>query len=154
MEQRSERLQHFRAMAVLAVIFVGLGLLLTQCPSNRDGMPGQLAQSMDETVTAARSGALALDLWLARRSTKQLTSVQLSDARDEVVKAYKGIAELKAEDPVDVGRQRMLTESMTSVISHLNAASSTLRNITREPALEKTRDDLRAAADALESGYR
>jgi hypothetical protein len=154
MEQRSERLQHFRAIVVLAVILVGVGLLLTQCPSNRDGMPGQLAQSMDETVTAARSGALALDLWLARRSTNQLTSVQLSDARDEVVKAYKGIAELKAEDPVDVGRQRMLTESMTSVISHLNAASSTLRNITREPALEKTRDDLRAAADALESGYR
>jgi hypothetical protein len=154
MEQRSERLQHFRAMVALAVILVGVGLLLTQCPSNRDGMPGQLAQSMDETVTAARSGALALDLWLARRSTNQLTSVQLSDARDEVVKAYKGIAELKAEDPVDVGRQRMLTESMTSVISHLNAASSTLRNITREPALEKTRDDLRAAADALESGYR
>jgi hypothetical protein len=47
------------------------------------------------------------------RSTNQLTRVQLSDARDEVVKAYKGIAELKAEDPVDIGRQRMLTESMT-----------------------------------------
>ena len=154
MEQRIERLQRFRAMMVLAIILVGLGLLLTQCPSNRDGMPGQLAQSMDETVTAARSGALALDLWLARRSTNQLTSVQLSDARDEVVKAYKGIAELKAEDPVDVGRQRMLTESMTSVISHLNAASATLRNITREPALEKIRDDLRASADAIESGYR
>lgn len=154
MEQRIGRLRRFRAVLLLAAILIGLGLLLTQCPSNRDGMPGQLAQSMDETVTAARSGALALDLWLARRSTNQLTSVQLSDARDEVVKAYKGIAELKAEDPVDVGRQRMLTESMTSVISHLNAASATLRNITREPALEKIRDDLRASADAIESGYR
>ena len=64
---------------------------------------------MEETTAAARSGALALDLWIQRRSTAQLTSVQLSDARDEVVKAYKGIAELKAEDPVDIERQRMLT---------------------------------------------
>src|SRR6478735_10671823 len=96
-------------VAVLLVLWlIGLGLLLTRCPANRDGMPGQLAQSMDETVGAARTGALALDLWLQRRSTDQLTSVQLSDARDEVVKAYKGIAELKAEDPVDIGRQRML----------------------------------------------
>jgi len=154
MEQRRERLQRFRALVVLAVILVGLGLLLTQCPSNRDGMPGQLAQSMDETVTAARSGALALDMWIARRSTNQLASVQLSDARDEVVKAYKGIAELKAEDPVDIGRQRMLTQSMTTIIGQLNAASATLRRITRDPPLEKARDDLRAAADALESGYR
>ena len=154
MEQRRERLQRFRTVSALVAILVGLGLLLTQCPSNRDGMPGQLAQSMDETVTAARSGALALDLRIQRRSTNQLTSVQISDARDEVVKAYKGIAELKAEDPVDIGRQRMLTESMTSVIARLNAVSATLRSITTEPTLEKARDDLRATADALESGYR
>jgi hypothetical protein len=154
MEQRRERLQRFRAVGALALILIGFGLLLTQCPSNRDGMPGQLAQSMDETVTAARSGALALDMWIARRSTNQLASVQLSDARDEVVKAYKGIAELKAEDPVDIGRQRMLTESMTTIIGQLNAASATLREVTRDPALEKVRDDLRATADALESGYR
>jgi hypothetical protein len=154
MEQRRERLQRFRTVSALVAILVGLGLLLTQCPSNRDGMPGQLAQSMDETVTAARSGALALDLWIQRRSTNQLTSVQIADARDEVVKAYKGIAELKAEDPVDIGRQRMLTESMTSVIARLNAVSATLRSITTEPTLEKARDDLRATADALESGYR
>lgn len=154
MEQRRERLQRFRAVSVLAVFLVGLGLLLTQCPANRDGMPGQLAQSMDETVTAARSGALALDLWIQHRSTSQLTSVQLSDARDEVVKAYKGIADLKAEDPVDVGRQRMLTESMTSVIAALNAASAMIRSIADEPTPEKARDELRAAADAIESGYR
>jgi hypothetical protein len=48
----------------------------------------------------------------------------------------------------------MLTESMTTIIGQLNAASATLRSITRDPALEKARDDLRAAADALESGYR
>ncbi len=146
--------RHWRPVIVLVVFLVGLGLLLTQCPSNRDGMPGQLAQSMDETVTAARSGALALDLWLQKRSTSQLASVQLSDARDEVVKAYKGIAELPAEDPVDIGRQRMLTESMTSIIGQLSAAAAGIRHITAQPSFEKLRDDLKAAADRLESGYR
>jgi cytochrome c-type biogenesis protein CcmE len=154
MEERRERLHRLRALFLLAVILVGFGLLLTRCPANRDGMPGQLAQSMDETVTAARSGALALDLWIQRRSTNQLASVQLSDARDEVVKAYKGIADLQAEDPTDIGRQRMLTESMTSIIGQLNAASAKIRSITNEPVPEKSRDDLVAAADALESGYR
>src|SRR5436190_18466114 len=104
MTQQGERLRRWRAMALLGAFLVGLGLLLTRCPANRDGMPGQLAQSMDETVTSARSGVLALDLWLQGRSTNQLTSVQISDARDEVVKAYNGIADLTAEDPVDVGR--------------------------------------------------
>jgi hypothetical protein len=91
-------------MLLIVLFIVGLGLLLTRCPSNRDGMPGQLAQSMDETTTAGRTGALALDMWIGHRSTAQLTSVQLSDARDEVLKAYKGIADLRADDPVDIGR--------------------------------------------------
>ena len=64
---------------------------------------------MEETSAAARSGALSLELWSQRRSTAQLTSVQLSDAREEVVKAYQGIADLRAEDPADIGRQAMLT---------------------------------------------
>jgi hypothetical protein len=117
-------------------------------------MPGQLAQAMEETSAAARSGALALDLWLQRRSTDQLTSVALSDARDEVIKAYKGIADLRAEDPVDIDRQRMLTESMTVIIAQLNAAVSTMRHVTAEPSAEKARGDLLASADELESGYR
>jgi cytochrome c-type biogenesis protein CcmE len=154
MEERRERLQRLRVASLLAAIFVGLGLLLTQCPSNRDGMPGQLAQSMDETTTAARSGALALDLWTQRRSTNQLASVQLSDAREQVVEAYKGIADLRAEDQVDIGRQRMLTESMTAIIGQLNAAAATIRHVTTDPTAEKARDDLLASADALESGYR
>lgn len=154
MAQQGERLRRWRAIALLAAFFVALGLLLTQCPSNRDGMPGQLAQSMDETVNSARSGALAIDLWLQRRSTNQLASVQISDARDEVVKAYKGIAQLKAEDPADIKRQQMLTASMTEIIGDLNAASATLRTITKEPTLDSVRNSLRAAADALESGYR
>jgi cytochrome c-type biogenesis protein CcmE len=154
MEERRERLQRLRVASLLAAIIVGLGLLLTQCPSNRDGMPGQLAQSMDETTTAARSGALALDLWIQRRSTNQLASVQLSDAREQVVKAYKGIADLRVEDQVDIGRQRMLTESMTAIIGQLNAAAATIRHVTNDPTAEKARDDLLASADALESGYR
>jgi hypothetical protein len=153
-EEQRERVQRFRTLTLLAVFIVALGLLLTQCPSNRDGMPGQLAQSMDATVTAARSGALAIDLWLQRRSTNQLTSVQISDARDEVVKAYEGIAELKAEDPVDIRRQRMLTQSMTEIIGQLNAASATLRRVTAEPRLDAARAGLLASADVLESGYR
>ena len=153
MEEAHERPRRLRAAIILVVFFVALGLLLTRCPSNRDGMAGQLAQSMDETVGAARSGALALDQWIQQRSTDQLTSVQLFDARDEVVKAYKGIAELKAEDPVDIGRQRMLTEAMTGIVGQLNAAGATIRHTTATPSAAQARDELRAAADALEGGY-
>jgi hypothetical protein len=154
MAQQGERLQRFRAAVLLVVFVVGLGLLLTRCPANRDGMPGQLAQAMEQTSAAARSGALALDLWLRQRSTAALTSVQRSDAREEVVKAYKGIADLKAEDPVDIGRQAMLTTAMTKIIGQLNAASATVRHITAEPTAETVRRELLASADALETGYR
>src|SRR5690348_9987165 len=128
--------------ALFVLLMLGLGLLLTQCPANRDGMPGQLAQAMEETTSAARSGALALDQWDRKRSAAQLTSVQLSDARNEVTKAYRGIAELKAQDPVDIHRQRMLTRSMTAIIEQLNAASATVRNVTTEPSAAKARSDL------------
>jgi hypothetical protein len=117
-------------------------------------MPGQLAQAVEETTSAARSAALALDMWTQHRATAELTAVQLTDARTEVVKAYEGIAELRAEDPVDIGRQRMLTESMTRIIGQLNAVVATVREVSAEPAAEKTRAELLAAADALESGYR
>jgi hypothetical protein len=117
-------------------------------------MPGQLAQAMQETTGAARSGAYALDLWTHRRSTDQLASVQLSDARDDVLKAYKGIAYLRAEDPVDLARQRMLTESMTKIIGQLNAVNATIREVDGAPTPEQARQDLLASADALESGYR
>jgi hypothetical protein len=143
-----------RAALLLALLFVGLGLLLTRCPANRDGMPGQLAQAMEETTAAARSGALALDMWERRRSTAQLTSVALTDARDEVVKAYKGIADLRAEDPVDIERQRTLTASMTNIVGVLNAASATVRDVTTQPSPDMARSDLVRLADALESGYR
>jgi len=154
MARRSHVDIRVRTALLLVLLFIGLGLLLTQCPANRDGMPGQLAKAMEETTAAARSGAFALDQWNRKRSTAQLTSVQLSDARDEVAKAYNGIAELRAEDPVDVERQRMLTRSMTTIIDQLNAASATIREVTSEPSPVKARADLTASADALESGYR
>ena len=47
--------------------------------------------------------------------------VQISDARDEVVKAYKGIADLRAQDSLDIGRQRMLAQSMTKYSAVLPA---------------------------------
>ncbi len=143
-----------RAALLLMLLVVGLGLLLTRCPANRDGMPGQLAQAMEETTAAARSGALALDLWTQQRSTAQLTSVSLSDAREDVAKAYEGIADLRADDPVDVDRQHMLTQSMTTIIGQLNAASATVRDVSTEPSVERARTDLMGSADALERGYR
>ncbi|MFI5509540.1 hypothetical protein ACIA48_18900 [Mycobacterium sp. NPDC051804] len=154
MEVHSARAHRLRALVLLALILVGTGLLLTRCPANRDGMPGQLAQAMQETTSAARSGAAALDMWTQRRATTQLTSVALSDSRNEVVNAYKGIAELRAEDPVDIQRQQILTTSMTSIIGALNAASATVRGVESEPPAERIRSDLLNAAAALESGYR
>ena len=150
----SARADRLRGVVLLALVIVGTGLLLTRCPANRDGMPGQLAQAMSETTSAARSGATALDMWMRGRSTTQLTSVQLSDARDEVIKAYEGIAELRAEDPVDIGRQKMLTESMTTIIGTLNSASATVRGVGSEPPAGRARNDLLAAAAKLETGYR
>lgn len=146
--------RHIRTLLLTGLMIVALGLLLTRCPSNRDGMPGQLAQAMEETVAAARSGALALDLRIRDRTTRQLANVQISDSRDEVLKAYKGIADLEAEDPVDIDRQRLLTSSMTDIVGRLNTASARVRETIAVPSLPRLRDDLVAAADALESGYR
>ena len=47
-------------------------------------------------MSAVTTGALALDLWRNHKSTNQLAAVQLSDAGEEVTKAYKGIATLTA----------------------------------------------------------
>lgn len=149
-----ERARRLEGPLVLLVVLAALGFLLTCCPANRDGAPGQLAGAMEETASAARSGAAALDLWSRGRSTAQLAGVQLSDARTEVVNAYQGVADLRARDPVDVERQRMLIDSMTDVIGILNAAAARVRQVSGEPAPQRARDDLLAAATALESRYR
>lgn len=141
-------------IALLVVLCVALGLLLARCPTNRDGTPGRLAQAMEETTAAARSGALALDLRRRDRSTLALAAVQISDARDEAVSAFQGIAELRAEDPVDVGRQRMLTESITAIIAELSTASASVRGLADQPPLDAVHDRLLMLARALETRYR
>lgn len=152
--ESEDRARRVRTALITVVLIAVLGLLLTRCPANRDGMPGQLAQSMKETVAAARSGAYALDLRIRDRSTPQLVSVQISDAREEIVKAYKGIADLKADDPVDLDRQRMLTEAQTTLIGQLNTASARVREVAAEPQLSALRGQLLTSAAALENGYR
>lgn len=154
MAQPAERLRRVRPILLFTVVLVGLGLLLASCPANRDGMPGQLAQAMEETASAARSGVLALDLWTQGRSTRQLASVQISDSRNDVAKAYNAIAELRAQDPVDVRRQRMLTESMTAIIAQLNTASAVLRDVDAQPTVADVRAELVRSSHQLETGYR
>jgi hypothetical protein len=131
-----------------------LAFILTACPGNRDGMPGRLAQAREETESAARSGALALELWAQGRSTQQLTAVQLSDARDNVISAFDGVAELRAEDPTDVTRQRYLTRAMTDIAARLNSANAAIRALPAQPSPQDLRRELTAAADALARDYR
>jgi hypothetical protein len=143
----------FRPLAALVALAAMLGFILTSCPSNRDGLPGQLASAKEAAESACRSGALALDLWADGRSTEQLASVQLGDARDEVVKAYKGIAMLTAEDSVDLGRQQFLTASMTTIIARLNAAAAVVQSVINDhPGAVHQR--LVEAAEVLERDYR
>jgi hypothetical protein len=143
-----------RAVVTLALLIGALAFILTSCPNNRDGMPGQLASAKDESVSAARSAVLALELWEQHRSTRALTCVQLSDARDEVAKAYQDIATLKAEDSVDLARQELLTAAMTTIIDRLNAANAAVRALDGSITPQKARSDLRDTSDALESRYR
>ena len=142
-----------RPLAALVALTALFGFILTSCPNNRDGMPGQLASAKAEVESACRSGILALDLWRDGRSTEQLVSVQLGDARDEVVKAYKGIATLTAEDPADLGRQQFLTASMTTIIARLNAATAVVQSLIDDHP-DAVHQRLVEAADALERDYR
>jgi hypothetical protein len=143
-----------RAVALVAGLIAMLAFILTSCPGNRDGMPGRLAQAMEETESAARSGALALDQWGQGRSTVALTAVQLTDARDEVITAYDGVANLRADDPVDVERQRFLTRSMTEIAAQLNSANASVRALAGQVQPQNLHRELLAAADALARDYR
>ncbi|MDT5066266.1 MAG: hypothetical protein QOK02_2421 [Mycobacterium sp.] len=149
---RSRRV--IRVTVGLLVIAATLAFVLTSCPSNRDGMPGQLATAKDDTQSAARSAALALQMWAQHSSTRNLTSVQLADARDEVVKAFRGIATLKAEDPADLGRQLMLTRAMTDVVGTINDANAAVRALPGRPDPRALGQRLVDDADALERDYR
>ncbi|KWX64266.1 hypothetical protein [Mycobacterium sp. NAZ190054] len=143
-----------RVAAVLVLMAGALALVLTSCPGNRDGMPGQLATAKEETESAARSGALALDLWMQRRSTRNLTAVQLSDARDQIAQSYSGIAVLKAEDPQDLRRQSLLAETMTVLIGQLNAANAAVRAVDGQPDAHQLRQSILDVVDRLAADYR
>jgi hypothetical protein len=143
-----------RAVALIAGMVAMLAFILTSCPGNRDGMPGRLAQAREEAESAARSGALALDLWTRGRSTRALTAVQLTDARDEVITAYDGVATLRADDPADVHRQRFLTRSMTQIAAQLNSANAAVRALSGQEQPQKLHRELLASADTLARDYR
>lgn len=154
MQRKAIRSRIIRAWIPAALCAVALGALLTQCPANRDGAPGQLAKAMQESSAAARSGALALDLVQHGRSTTQLAAVQLADARDEAVKSYQGIAELRVQDPVDLRRQGNLTGAINGIITDLNAATGAVREVAGQNDMQNIRDRLLAAAAELENRYR
>ena len=80
-------------------------------------------------------------------------SVQLGDARDQVVKAYKGIATLDTKDPIDLERQQFLTASMTAIIAALNATTALVHSQLEDPGPGVLRQHLAAAADALARDY-
>jgi hypothetical protein len=143
-------LRGLSAALVLAAILV---FSLTSCPSNRDGMPGQLSTAKEETQSAARSAALALELWAQHRSTRSLTAVQLGDARDEMVKAYQDIASLAAENPADLRRQTMLTQTMAGLVETLNDAGAAVRGVSQSDP-KALGQHLAESADMLERDYR
>ena len=151
---RTKSRRMVRAAAVIVVIVAALLFVLTSCPSQRDGIPGRLATAKEQIQSAARSGALSLQLWLDHRSTRQLTSVQLADARDEVAKAYKGVATLKADSPVDLHRQVQLTTTMTSLINDLNTANMAVGAAAGQSHLRTLQQRLLGRVDALEREYR
>ncbi|MCV7180583.1 hypothetical protein [Mycolicibacterium murale] len=144
-----------RAATALLMILGAAAFVLVGCPSYRDGVPGELARGRDDAESAARSAALALDLWGRDRSTRNLVSVQLSDAREEVAQAYKDVIELTVEERVDVERQRFLLDSMTHVLRDLSAADAAVRAVPGSAVNPDTlRRDLLNAADQLAGQYR
>jgi hypothetical protein len=138
-------------LVTLAAVLV---FVLTSCPSYRDGVAGQLDSAKDDTLSAARSAALAIDLWSRHRSTEDLTCVQLSDARDEVVKALKDVATLKAQNQTDLDHQRLLSRAMSDVTDTLTQASAAVRAVGRQPDPRSFGRALLDGADALERAYR
>jgi hypothetical protein len=137
------------------LVLVGIAAFIAVgCPSYRDGIPGQLAQAHDEAESAARSGALSLEFWNRERSTPALVSVQLGDARDEVIKAFKGIAKLDTEEAVDVERQRFLTNTMTRLIGTLNAARVGVEHGFPADGSRRLQRELVTVADSLANEYR
>jgi hypothetical protein len=118
-----------RTAAALLIIFVAFGVLLSRCPSFREGMAGKLANAQEESESATQTGLLALDLWRSHKSTEQLAAVQLADARDEVTKNYKSVAELTATHDDDLRQQHALLDGMTDAIVALTTAAAVVHGV-------------------------
>src|ERR1700712_4133623 len=149
-EKRASRI---RTWSLLGVVVLIAALVLTSCPDLRDGTPGQLAKAEQDTESAARSGALVLQLWSQGRATAALTSVTLTDARTEVAKAYEATTEATLENAADLARHDLLTRSMNDVIVVLDTAVATVRGSVADQTPDALRGKLIASADALAGGY-
>lgn len=136
-------------VVVLVVMLVGVAFAAAGCPSNRNGIEGQLAQARDEAQSAARSGALALESWQRGRSTASLVSVQLSNARDDVVEAYQGAAELSVSAGANADWQRSLAGAMNHVVDLLNTAGVVVDQEPPTQTSDELHRELLAAAEAL-----
>lgn len=115
-----------KAIAASTMSVGALTFALMCWPAHRQGMPGQLAAAQQEGQSAARSAALALRLWSADRSTRQLASVQVSDAREAVVGAYQDVAQLRANDAVGLDHQCSLLLSLNTMTDDLTMALAAL----------------------------
>jgi len=126
-----------------------IAFALTSCPSQRDGIPGQLATAAGEAESAARSAALALTLWEEGRSTRPLLGVQLADARDEVASALGGLAGMRPTQPAELDGQRELTGVMADLIVNLDTAVAAARRLPGQPSSQILAQRLLEAADVL-----
>ena len=113
-----------------------------------------MSTAKEETQSAARSAALALELWAQHHSTRNLTAVQLGDARDEMVKAYQDVAAIAAEDPADLRRQTVLTQAMAGLIQTMNDAGTAVRGVSTQSDPKALGQHLADGADRLERDYR
>jgi len=86
--------------------------------------------------------------------TRNLTAVQLTDARDKVATAYESVANLNAEEPVDLQRLALLTQTMTDVIHTLNVAGAAVRAVPEQPEPQSLGQRLTDSADLLDREYR
>ena len=135
-------------MFVVAVAAV-VALALFATPTSRGGAVAQLVRAADDAASAVRSAGVALNAWQRGRSTRNLTSVQLTDARDHVVSATGTVAELDLQNTADIERRRTLSGELNAAVDLLN---STRELVTYElpipPGLDLARA-LRSTGDAL-----
>ena len=133
----------------MAITIAALAVLLHGCPSFRDGMAGELARAQKTCESATQTGIFALDLWRAGKSTSQLAAVQMTDARDEVTKNYKGVAALTAAHEDDLRRQHSLLDAMTDAITALDGAGAVVRGVDTAAPADVGRQRLSDAASRL-----